>query len=189
MRLIGYETRVKGVHFCFFSQGYVGQPKQVFFDYPVLADPKLDFFDEQGRPALGRVQDVNPFRLPDLFEGDQLVLLGRYIGADPLRFVLSGNYRGEKKRFPALFRFSKASSANAFVPRLWASRRISVLIDKIRLLGADRPMTTAQAANSPILRELVEEVVRLSEVNSPRSKSSSSKEISSGKICVLEDED
>jgi Ca-activated chloride channel family protein len=108
------------------------------------------------------VQDLHPAVLPDLFEGDQLVLLGRYIGEEPLTFVLRGNYLGSRRRFPATFHFDKASTVNAFVPRLWASRRIASLIDEIRQMGAEMPPFAAELTITPKLKELVDEVVRLS---------------------------
>ncbi|HXJ76537.1 MAG TPA: hypothetical protein VNM37_27015, partial [Candidatus Dormibacteraeota bacterium] len=53
---------------------------------------------------------------------------------------------------------------NAFVPRLWASRKIAALTDAIRDLGAeDRPSGSAgTAAIDPKVKELVDEIVQLS---------------------------
>jgi Ca-activated chloride channel homolog len=127
---------------------------------PVLAGPKLQALDGRGRPALGRVRDITPARLPDLFEGDQLVLLGQYTGDDPLSFVLDGNFFGKQRSFNFKFTLDKATTKNAFVPRLWASRQIATLTDAIRELGADGASTTAAA--NPKVKELVEEIVRLS---------------------------
>ncbi len=140
---------------------------QVFkrLEGPVLADPRLDII---GRPkeiaALVRVRDVIPSRLPDLFEGDQLVVLGQYIEDDPLVFKLSGNYLGKKRTFRFTFDLDKATTRNAFVPRLWASRKIGVLVDAIRQLGADAGPLPGQrrVVSDPRLKELVDEVVSLS---------------------------
>ena len=43
---------------------------------------------EDGTVALGRTRDILPAELPDLFEGDRLVLLGQYVGAEPITFKL-----------------------------------------------------------------------------------------------------
>lgn len=131
---------------------------------PVLADPRLVVRRE---PDDGRVPvlDVLPAGIPDLFETDQLVVLGRYIGEKPLQFALSGNYRGTERRFSFSFDVDKASTKNGFVPRLWASRRIAVLIDAIRSMGADggpAPIAPNAVAVNPKLKELVDEIVRLS---------------------------
>ncbi len=126
---------------------------------PVLASPTLAVSGPDG--AEGRVADLQPAQLPDLFAGDQLVLLGRYLGEEPLKFAIGGNYHGKTRQFEFEFSLEKATTKNGFVPRLWASRQIAVLSDAIRQLGADRP-TADQMEKDPRLKELVEEVVRLS---------------------------
>ncbi|HUV39761.1 MAG TPA: VIT and VWA domain-containing protein, partial [Planctomycetota bacterium] len=131
---------------------------------PVLADAKLEVRGADGG-ALAVTTDVMPARIPDLFEGDQLVLLGKYLGDAPrLTFILSGNYLGRERTFRFRFTTENATTRNAFVPRLWASRRIAVLVDAIRALGADagdKP-ATVDAKPDPRLKELVDEIVRLS---------------------------
>jgi Ca-activated chloride channel family protein len=106
---------------------------------PVLADAKLEVVTESGSAAPGRVRDLMPARLPDLYEGDQLVLLGQYVGDDPLTFQVSGNYLGGRRVFRFSFGLEKATARNAFVPRLWASRKIAVLVDSVRQMGAESP--------------------------------------------------
>ena len=66
---------------------------------PTLADPSLRVVNAEGNPQHGRVQDVLPGRLPDVFEGDRLVVLGRYVGDKPLRFKLDGNVLGQRRTF------------------------------------------------------------------------------------------
>ena len=125
---------------------------------PILADAELEVVTKDGRPAVGRTRDIMPERLPDLFEGDQLILLGQYVGTEPITFRISGNYRGKKRKFKFTFKFDKANVQNGFVPRLWASRKIGQMIDAIRQMGAD----TAVSKNDPKVKELVDEIVRLS---------------------------
>ena len=129
---------------------------------PVLVAPVLRVLDERGQPALGRLREMTPARLPDLFEGDQLVLLGQYVGEAPLTFLLQGNFFGEEKTFRFRFGFEQATTKNAFVPRLWASRKIAALTDAIRDLGADEQPGPTAALVSPKVKELVDEVVQLS---------------------------
>jgi Ca-activated chloride channel family protein len=125
---------------------------------PTLADTKLQVVDNNGEPAIGRTRDIIPQKLPDLFEGDQIVLLGQYVGTKPITFKISGNYLGKKRQFKFKFNFDKANVRNGFVPRLWASRKIAELIDAVRQMGADPD----KSARDPKVKELVDEIVRLS---------------------------
>ncbi len=131
---------------------------------PVLAGPELEIVDRGGNPAAERVRDLVPSKLPDLFEGDQLILLGQYVGEVPLTFKVSGNYLGRKRTFTFTFDLEKATAKNSFVPRLWASRKIAVMIDAIRQLGADASPATirGRGPTDPRIKELVDEIVRLS---------------------------
>ncbi len=125
---------------------------------PVLADVELEVIKKNGKPAIGRTRDIIPEKLPDLFEGDQLVLLGQYVGKKKITFKIKGNYFGKKRTFKFTFEFDKANVQNGFVPRLWASRKIAQLIDAVRQMGAD----PATSKNNPKVKELVDEIVRLS---------------------------
>ncbi len=127
---------------------------------PLLADPELKIGDDTGR----RARELIPDRLPDLFKGDQLVLLGQYRGDAPLEITLSGNHRGKDRTFAFRLSLEHASTRNGFVPRLWASRKIGLLVDAIRSQGADATSISkgGRAKAAPLARELVEEIVRLS---------------------------
>jgi Ca-activated chloride channel family protein len=125
---------------------------------PVIANPQLDVVDEDGDFAIGRTRDIIPNKLPDLFEGDQLILLGQYVGKKPITFRISGNYLGKQKTFKFTFGFDRANVKNGFVPRLWASRKIAELIDQVRQIGADSNIDR----NNPKVKELVDEIVSLS---------------------------
>lgn len=134
---------------------------------PVLAEPTLAVLDKDGKPSTVRVADLMPGKVPDLFEGDQLVVLGKYKdGEQPLHFKLSGNYRGKAKAFEFEFKMDKATTRNNFVPRLWASRKIAMLIDEIRQAGAETGGTPQRVQNvQPAdgkMKELTDEIVRLS---------------------------
>jgi Ca-activated chloride channel family protein len=152
---------------------------------PVLSDPRIVTLDGNGQVTTVAVREVLPRELSDVFEGDQIVLLGQYQDGNPLVFQLSGNYYGTQRAFDFRFDLSKATTRNSFVPRLWASRKIARLVEQIAAAGADGQEAAANytRANSsaavnlssshinvgpppsvldPKLKELVDEIVRLS---------------------------
>ena len=102
-----------------------------FFDKvasPVLSDVSLDL------TAFG-AYDIYPRRLPDLFKGSQLVVMGRYRNPKEATVVLTGQVNGKKTAFE--YRADAAGEAKTyeFVPRLWAIRKVGYLLDEIRLNG------------------------------------------------------
>ena len=125
---------------------------------PVLTDPHLRILDGQGQEAVGRTLDVLPTVLKDLFAGDRLVVLGRYVGSEELIFELTGNYLGEQRTFQFGFDPNQADVRNGFVPRLWASRKIAEMIAQIQILGADPSLTE----NDPRVTELATSIIALS---------------------------
>jgi Ca-activated chloride channel homolog len=133
---------------------------------PVVTEPKLEVVDAEGKPATGRITEIMPGKLLDLYEGDQLVLLGKYYGEQPLRFRLRGNVQGKSKQFAFEFNLDKATTRNSFVPRLWASRKIAVLVDQIRQDGAAPSgaalVSAARSSSDPKMKEAIDEIVRLS---------------------------
>ncbi len=94
--------------------------------------------------------DVYPTPLPDLFAGTQLTLVGRYRGdASNLSFTLKGQVNGTEQTFVySGLNFPGRAGGEAFIARLWATRRIGDLLNSIRLNGENT--------------ELVDSVVKLS---------------------------
>lgn len=133
---------------------------------PVMSDPELVLLDGHGEPTTRRVVDLLPNALPDLFDGDQLVVLGKYVGDEPLHFRLTGTVQRQPREFRFDFSLDKATTRNNYVPRLWASRKIALLVDEIRQAGAAADERTSVVHSGmltdPKLKELVEEIVRLS---------------------------
>lgn len=99
----------------------------------------------------GSVGRVYPRQMPDLFRGDQLVLVGRYRKGGAAKITLTGEAAGKKQEFTyhANFAESSADETNGFVARLWATRRIGEIIDDLDLHGRNQ--------------ELVDELVSLSQ--------------------------
>jgi len=82
-----------------------------------------------------RISQLYPHELPDLFNGDMLVVFGRYTGAGASAVKIGGLLGGQKREFVADAAFDERNTANAFIPRLWATRRVGWLLDEIRLHG------------------------------------------------------
>jgi len=108
---------------------------------PVLSDLKLD-------AGTAKLREMYPGSLPDLFRGSQLLVMGRYKGAGKTDVRLEGRIRDEKYALTNAADFPRRSSANSFIPRLWAQRKIGYLLDEIRSHGKDN--------------ELKDEIIRLS---------------------------
>ena len=96
---------------------------------PVLTSPALTFTGDI------RATKLYPAPLPDLFRGEQLVLVGRYSGKGASAGVLEGTVNGAKKKFTYDASFSDETSEHDFIPRLWATRRVGYLLEEIRLHG------------------------------------------------------
>jgi Ca-activated chloride channel family protein len=96
---------------------------------PVLAHPKLDFTGDI------HASQLYPSPLPDLFKGEQLVLVGRYSGKGDSAITISGEVNGDTKKFTYETKFPGEATDNDFIPRLWAMRRVGYLLDEIRLHG------------------------------------------------------
>jgi Ca-activated chloride channel homolog len=112
---------------------------------PVLTNLELDFSDLS-------TYDLYPHPLPDLFAGSQVILMGRYRGGDKTDITLTGEVNGERQTFTFADQVfeekSSVNSAQASIPRLWATRKIGYLLNQIRLQGANQ--------------EIIDQIVRLS---------------------------
>ncbi len=96
---------------------------------PVLTDVTLN-----GDGA--ELYDVQPQALPDLFAGDELVAFGRYHARATTGWSVA--VRGRRGSQEEQFRSAPVGdvSANAYIPRLWASRKAGALAREIRLHGS-----------------------------------------------------
>ena len=108
---------------------------------PLLSDIAVDF-------GSIHVEDTYPYPLPDLFAGTQVVMAGRYREGGPTTVVLRGTVNGEARTFEYGDVRLRTSGGDAFIPRLWATRKVGYLLNQIRLHGE--------------AEELVQEIVDLS---------------------------
>ena len=109
---------------------------------PVFSNLKLSFTN----PEI-QITQLQPGTLPDLFNGDMLVVFGRYTGTGASAVKITGIFNGEPREFIADVAFAGSAPGNDYIPQLWATRRVGWLLDEIRLHGESS--------------ELIEETTRL----------------------------
>lgn len=126
---------------------------------PVLALPELRTVSAELTVGPSPIRELMPSALPDVFAGEQLIVLGQYTTDDQMTMQIVGDDRGKQRRFSTVAKPSEASATNSFVARLWAQRKIGTLIDAIRQAGADGQLQP----DDPRYKELVDEVVALSQ--------------------------
>ena len=116
---------------------------------PVMTDLAISFSLDELRPEDGgAVNRVYPKDSFDLFEGEQLVIVGRYKMGGVAKVTVKGSVAGQPKAFdfPADLAKESRDETYAFVEKLWALRRVGELIDEMDLNGQ----------NPELVRELVQ---------------------------------
>ncbi|HEY2785982.1 MAG TPA: VIT domain-containing protein [Fimbriiglobus sp.] len=109
--------------------------------HPALTDVTLTASNVQ-------LLEIYPPKLPDLFYGQQLVVIGRYSGQGPAAIKLSGTVGSERQSFVYETTFPRhTEDEKSFVEPLWARRKVGYLLDQIRSNGQSQ--------------ELVNEVMKL----------------------------
>ncbi|MEM7205836.1 MAG: VIT domain-containing protein [Planctomycetota bacterium] len=98
--------------------------------HPVLTDVKVAI---EGVA----VREVTPRRLPDLFKGSRVTLVGRYTGSGPAVVRLRGALRDGTVEHDYAVELPACETTHDFLPTLWAERRVAILLDEIRLHGRD----------------------------------------------------
>lgn len=95
---------------------------------PILSDLSLDWGDII-------VDQVYPQRIPDLFAGSQLILLGRYREGGPAKITLKGMVNQEERSYTYEDLSFRKEGGDDFIPRLWATRAVGYYLTQIRLYG------------------------------------------------------
>jgi Ca-activated chloride channel homolog len=119
---------------------------------PMLTDLSVTVELDRVLPAsaAAAISRTYPRQLTDLFQGEQLVWVGRYRYGGAAKITLSGAVGDERRTFtfPATFVEKSTDETFGFVEKLWATRRIGEIIDELDLKGRNQ--------------ELVDELVQLS---------------------------
>ena len=104
---------------------------------PVLTNVTLEF---EGQPV---TDEIYPYPLPDLFAGEQLVVVGRYHDGAEVSVLLRGEVNGEAQEFRFDNMELRERGGEPFVARVWASRKIGVLMAQVRRNGPDPEVVDA----------------------------------------------
>lgn len=118
---------------------------------PVLTDVKIEFAMDEAN-NVSPVNRTYPRENYDLFEGEQLVLVGRYRKPGAVKVTISGQVDGKTQSYDFAAELVEKSKDDsyAFVEKLWALRRVGEIIDEIDLKGK----------NDELVKELVELATR-----------------------------
>ncbi len=113
--------------------------------HPVLSGVRVSFGDMGAKSVL-------PSKLPVLFKGSEIMMVGRYKEGGKQTITISGTLSGKPMKYTCEVDLPGARndkpSDNEFLAPLWAARQIGYLLQEIRLHGENK--------------ELLAEVVRLS---------------------------
>jgi uncharacterized protein YegL len=111
--------------------------------HPVLSGVQVSFGESGARQVL-------PSKVPVLFKGSEIMMVGRYKNGGKHTFTIAGTLAGQPVKYTCEVDLPTATGevSAEFLAPLWAARQIGYLLQEIRLRGANK--------------ELIEEVVRLS---------------------------
>ena len=96
--------------------------------HPVLTDVEVEF---EGMEA----SEMYPQAIPDLYSGSSLLLAGRFQPTGNQVVVrIRGREADHERQYSYAFDLNQTGNHD-FVPRLWATRRVGELLDRIRVEG------------------------------------------------------
>ena len=105
--------------------------------YSKVAQPVMTNISIKNESSV-RLSEEYPKDLPDLFKGDQLVTLGRYKinqeNEENFRAFMQGSIAGKQIKFNLNEKINP-NIDNAFIARLWATRKVGYLLEEMRLHG------------------------------------------------------
>ncbi len=108
---------------------------------PVLSDVSITYDGVQ-------VKDTYPRSVKDIFQGTQVLVLGKYKGGGSAHLNVTGKVNGVPRSYSFPLTFAAQEAEHTYLPRLWAMRRIGYLTEVAKANGDNR--------------EVVDEIVALS---------------------------
>lgn len=141
---------------------------------PVLTDVALAFEFDGVKPEEGpQVSRVYPAGAFDLFEGEQMVVVGRYKRSGAVKIRGTGRIAGAEQKFEYTAELAprSADSNYGFVEKLWAVRRVGEILDQLDLQGKNEELikelvalSTRHGILTPYTSFLADETVQLGAV-------------------------
>ncbi|HYF50101.1 MAG TPA: VIT domain-containing protein [Planctomycetota bacterium] len=108
--------------------------------HPVMTNVALSYGTGSG------ANSIYPKRIPALYRGGEILMVGRYRTSVSGEIVLTGNVGGETRNISLKVNWPARDLGNSYLPRVWAMRKIGHLLEDIRLRGP----------NDEIIKEIVE---------------------------------
>lgn len=115
---------------------------------PIFTDVEFAFELKEDTKAQYFTNQVYPEGKIDVYAGEQLVVVGRYAKSGAIAIKANGKVDGNDVAFSfdGTFVNESVDSTYAFVERLWATRRVGEIVDRLDLDGA----------NDELMNELLE---------------------------------
>lgn len=117
----------------FLSSGNLSQELSQFYltiKNPVLLNPSIEF-----SPAI--VEEMYPSSIPNLYQGEQLILTGRYVVSDSVWVTITGSINGVQDTITEhIFLTDSLISDNYFLYPFWAKLRIDELMGDYLAAGS-----------------------------------------------------
>ena len=111
---------------------------------PIIKNPRISFSPDV-------VYDVYPSAIPDIYQGQQLMLVGRYKRPGDVTVTVEGTDRSGSAFYPFAASLTDDPNINIFVAKIWAKYRIEMLLEWM----------TKESTYSSRYKEWREEVIRL----------------------------
>jgi len=94
---------------------------------PYLKDISIDFEES--------IVDTYPKDLPILFNGSEIIVVGKYSDENPMTITVTANSTQGQQIFSSEYNVTDPKLIHLFVPKLWATHRINYLLDQMLLEG------------------------------------------------------
>lgn len=105
---------------------------QTRISHPVMTNVKLSATNI-------KIHEVYPPKMPDLFHGGQVMVIGRYSGQGAAAIKLTGQVGKEERELTYELSFpTRTNDGKEFVEQLWARRKVGYLLDQIRNQGESK---------------------------------------------------